>query len=90
MPWSYCNIEANKEYFAKQVTASRGKRSPMQYLKKHLNAAYKQLVTMWDLQPVRVARGVIGIYFLLAVVPPYARELYQIFGLKYRITTKIQ
>jgi len=48
----------------------------MQYLMKHLNAAYKQVVSLWDLQPVRVARGVIGLYFLLAILPGYAREFH--------------
>merc|ERR1719240_1126496 len=48
----------------------------MAYLKKHLNSAYKHFVTLWDLQPVRVARGVIGIYFLLAILPGYAREFH--------------
>jgi len=76
LPWAYCNLEANKEYFAKQVAVSKGKKSPMQYLMKHLNAAYKQVVSLWDLQPVRVARGVIGLYFLLAILPGYAREFH--------------
>lgn len=69
LPWSYCGDLSC-------ATAGKSKIKIWIYLKKMFRSGYKYVITLWDFQPVRWVRFAVGLYFLVAVCPPYVKEFH--------------
>jgi len=80
LPWSFGgkgNAPFWNEASEAAIKGSRKPRSELEAILKPCYALYStSLKYCWDTSPVRIGRIVIGLWILLGVVPPYAREFH--------------